>query len=261
MGQSCTALPDGRVVCIAGEHEDYYDPDFYIYNDVVVLNPDGAIASYGYPRDAFPPTDFHTATLDAGRLVIVGVIGYPDDRIPGHTPVYALDLASYRIDRLDTAGEMPGWTCRHRAKLDAGRRVIKVRRGEALVERSGDRRFRRNVEEYELDLGALVWRRTTDRNWPQFAIRPADGTLITYPHSPDFEDFRPAEVPHEVVPRDGRDSRLSVHGITVRFNANMVEAEVLIEGKLPAETVTELLEQTRRYVEAATGRACVVAAS
>lgn len=31
-GATRTRLPDGRVVCIGGEHEDYYDPDFCIYN-------------------------------------------------------------------------------------------------------------------------------------------------------------------------------------------------------------------------------------
>ena len=31
-GATRTKLPDGRIVCIAGEHEDFYDPDFYIYN-------------------------------------------------------------------------------------------------------------------------------------------------------------------------------------------------------------------------------------
>lgn len=33
-GRSITILPDGRIVEIAGEHEDSYDPDFCIYNDV-----------------------------------------------------------------------------------------------------------------------------------------------------------------------------------------------------------------------------------
>jgi hypothetical protein len=107
MGQSRTELPDGRLVCVAGEHEDYYDPDFHIYNDVVVFDPDGTVAIYGYPRDVFPPTDFHTASLDGDRLVIVGSIGYPQDRVPGQTPVYSLDLATYRIDRLETAGQAP----------------------------------------------------------------------------------------------------------------------------------------------------------
>jgi hypothetical protein len=31
-GGTVTVLPDGRQVYIGGEHEDYYDPDFCIYN-------------------------------------------------------------------------------------------------------------------------------------------------------------------------------------------------------------------------------------
>ena len=31
-GSTLTKLPDGRIVCIGGEHEDHYDPDFCIYN-------------------------------------------------------------------------------------------------------------------------------------------------------------------------------------------------------------------------------------
>jgi len=61
-GQSFTFLPDGRIVEIAGEHEDSYDPDFCIYNDVFVHDR-GSVRIYGYPEHVFPPTDFHTATL------------------------------------------------------------------------------------------------------------------------------------------------------------------------------------------------------
>ena len=86
-GQSSNQLPDGRVVCIAGEHEDSYDPDFYIYNDVVIQQPDGRIDIFGYPREVFPPTDFHTATLVGNRIVLIGSLGYPDERRPGETPV------------------------------------------------------------------------------------------------------------------------------------------------------------------------------
>src|SRR5260370_15017855 len=70
-GQSSTELADGRIVLIAGEHEDYYDTDFYIYNDVVVRHPDGGIDIFGYPRDVFPPTDFHTATLIRNRFIVI----------------------------------------------------------------------------------------------------------------------------------------------------------------------------------------------
>ena len=31
-GATRTKVPDGRVICIGGEHEDFYDPDFCIYN-------------------------------------------------------------------------------------------------------------------------------------------------------------------------------------------------------------------------------------
>lgn len=34
-GATRTKLPDGRLICIGGEHEDDYDPDFYIYNGMV----------------------------------------------------------------------------------------------------------------------------------------------------------------------------------------------------------------------------------
>ena len=99
-GATQTYLPDGRLIRIGGEHEDCYDSDFQIYNDVVViqnshmvkacpmyampppsnfpLNTEQDAASsvpkilgtsnpndvtiYGYPQSVFPPTDFHTAT-------------------------------------------------------------------------------------------------------------------------------------------------------------------------------------------------------
>ena len=61
-GQSITFLPDRRIIQIAGEHEDSYDPDFCIYNDVLVHHPDGTIEIFGYPEADFPPTDFHTAS-------------------------------------------------------------------------------------------------------------------------------------------------------------------------------------------------------
>lgn len=79
-GPTRTRLPDGRVVCVGGEHEDYYDPDFCIYNDVVVAHPDGRIEIFGYPKDVFPPTDFHTATLCDDRVILLGGLGYAGER-------------------------------------------------------------------------------------------------------------------------------------------------------------------------------------
>jgi hypothetical protein len=86
MGASRSELLDGRVVSIGGEHEDFYDPDFCIYNDVVVFGGADQIEIYGYPKEVFPPTDFHTATLIGDRIFIIGGLGYQDARRPDHTP-------------------------------------------------------------------------------------------------------------------------------------------------------------------------------
>lgn len=86
-------MPDGRAVHIGGEHEDYYDPDFFIYNDVTVVGPDGSIKIRGYSRGVFPPTDFHSATLAGDAILIIGRLGYPDQRVAGRTPVCSKKLA------------------------------------------------------------------------------------------------------------------------------------------------------------------------
>ena len=125
-GRTVTWLPDGRVVLIAGEHEDGYDPDFLIYNDVVVITPETeAIEIYGYPRSVFPPTDFHSATFvpsTAQRvpdaIYIIGNVGYTEDRRADVTPVYRLELDTMAIHAVRTTGEGPGWVREHTAWLE-----------------------------------------------------------------------------------------------------------------------------------------------
>jgi hypothetical protein len=152
-GGTVTKLPDGRFVHIGGEHEDFYDPDFCIYNDVVVIAtpqlsnpatssmpegdiPDGCdmppsrvialedIAIYGYPLDVFPPTDFHTSTYvrdpRSGKEFIytIGGLGYESSASRNRTDVYRLDLSDFSIQRLETVGAKPlGGTHRHNAEL------------------------------------------------------------------------------------------------------------------------------------------------
>lgn len=107
-GQSITFLPDGRIVQIAGEHEDYYDPDFCIYNDVFVHHPDGSIEIFGYPAATFPPTDSHTATLVGGHIYIIGSAGHSGARNDAGPPVYRLDTATFHIERVSVDGKGPG---------------------------------------------------------------------------------------------------------------------------------------------------------
>jgi hypothetical protein len=157
-GQSLTFLPDGRIVLIGGEHEDFYDPDFCIYNDVFVQEPDGAIAIFGYPETVFPPTDFHTATLVDGAIYVIGSLGYQGSRRFGETPIFRLDLGTFRMQRLETRGDAPGWIHKHRAELTAPRE-IGVRGGTIAVPRDGQEEHELNTAAFVLDLDRLAWRR------------------------------------------------------------------------------------------------------
>ncbi|MGC8202739.1 hypothetical protein ACP2AV_08560 [Aliiroseovarius sp. PTFE2010] len=169
-GQSVTQLPDGRLVLIGGEHEDHYDPDFHIYNDVVVLDGKGGVALYLYPRLFFPPTDSHTATLDAGAegtaddtadgttngnaIWIVGSLGYTDRRDPTRTQVLRLDLDDMSVNPVPTTGQAPPWLNNHSAQMH-GREIFchggKIEPG-----------FQDNPHTYALNVDTHVWRRLAD---------------------------------------------------------------------------------------------------
>lgn len=116
-GKSITELPDGRFIEIGGEHEDSYDPDFCIYNDVFVHEGEGRFHIFGFPEDLFPPTDFHSATLVGRFIIVIGCLGYPDQRVVGFTPVYRLNIDTFSIERVETTGENPGWIWDHKAVL------------------------------------------------------------------------------------------------------------------------------------------------
>jgi hypothetical protein len=265
MGATRNKLPDGRVVCVGGEHEDYYDPDFSIYNDVVVFQPDGQIEIYGYPKGVFPPTDFHTATLDGNRLIIIGGLGYADDRRPGHTPVYSLDLLQYQMSEIATSGEMPGWLFKHEARYDPNG-FIEIRGGEVVGGFDGEQRFRRNFEDYALDMRSWVWRRLTNRNCRQFSIRPDDiKSFVLERKYPDPEDLLPQNIEHAVSPCEGKeDARFIVAGVPVSLTngASIIIGasfvEVVIEGNLPEALAARLVEEIRANTEAAIQQKCTV---
>ncbi len=171
-GQSCNSLPDGRKLYIGGEHEDHYDPDFCIYNDVIVEDPDGHTEFYCYPRSSFLPTDFHTSTLVGDRVVIVGCLGYSGDRKIGYTPVYILDLHGFRIDRIDTYGDSPGWIHEHTAHLTDNDESIIIAGG--MVYHGDQQSLRENIDEWQLNLQTWTWNRLTSKNWPRWGMLRKD---------------------------------------------------------------------------------------
>ena len=157
-GQSTTRLPDGRTVLVAGEHDDGGDPDFRIYNDVAVFEPDGSFTLYGYPFAVFPPTDFHTATLVGEWILLIGSAGYPGSR-EGGIPVYRLRTTDFRIERVATTGEDPGRLYGHRATLLEGGRV-RIEGGKRIELRGAEETPVPNAEAFTLDVGTSVWSRS-----------------------------------------------------------------------------------------------------
>ncbi len=157
-GQSITALPDGGFVQIGGEHEDWYDLDFCIYNDLFLHTPDGAITIFGYPEADFPPTDFHTATLIGDHLWVIGSLGYQGTRRYGETPVYRFDLRTFAVERLQPVGEAPGWIYKHRADR-AGQSEIRLRGGTVVTAGGEGEVHTASTGAFVLDTAALRWRR------------------------------------------------------------------------------------------------------
>lgn len=172
-GQTSTRLDDGRKILIAGEHEDYYDPDFYIYNDLIVESPDGEFEFYGYDRDQFPPTDFHTATLVGDQIILIGNTGYPDSRVFESTQVLVLDLKTLEIAQKTTGGECPGWISRHVAKLSDDQQSITVTGGQVFPNEESP--LLENFDTWRLDLRTWNWERLSQVNWQQWIIAREDG--------------------------------------------------------------------------------------
>ncbi len=155
-GRTTTILPDGRIVEIAGEHADYYDPDFCIYNDVTVFDGKGNFEIWGYPEHVFPPTDFHSATLIGDHIYIIGSLGYQEQRRPGETPVYRLDCRTFTMECIKTSGEMPGWISSHTARFSSGANCIYVTGGK--IYREG---LAPNHAAFALDLRTYQWSRVS----------------------------------------------------------------------------------------------------
>jgi hypothetical protein len=152
-GRTSTKLPDGRIVHVAGEHEDYYDTDFCIYNDVVVEHPDGRLEFHLYPQDVFPPTDFHTATLVGEDILLIGSLGYRDLRRLGETQVLRLDTRTFRIEPVETSGSGPGWISRHHIEWIDDNRLLVLGGNVETADGYGP-----NEKLFALDLPAMCWR-------------------------------------------------------------------------------------------------------
>jgi len=162
-GMSKTQLPDGRIIHIAGEHEDYYDPDFNIYNDVIVKNTDGTINIYCYPEDIFNPTDFHSATLVDNEIILIGSLGYVEKRKPKETQIYILNIDDFKIKKIESTGNNPGWIHSHNAALSDDKQHIFISAGELFI--SEDDHLLENIDEWKVNINNWSWERLSEKKW------------------------------------------------------------------------------------------------
>lgn len=264
MGATRTKLADGRAICVGGEHEDFYDPDFYIYNDLVVFKPGGAIEIYGYPKEVFPPIDFHSATPVGRFLLVVGSIGYVPERRPDFTPVYSIDLSTYQITEVATTGEMPGWIGRHEAQLVSDDLLV-IRGGRIFRYRDGRQEFRRNTEDYGLNLRSGIWRRMTARYWRQYAVFREDRRFLmqdTLLQSglPDFTKLVPTSIPsvNSVRKEDWRGMKFLVDDVAVTLEMGLYDLEIIIQGNLADNLEPQLVDEIRRLAAELLQAACAV---
>lgn len=184
------------------------------------------------PKEVFAPTDFHTATVAYDQVVIIGCLGYKNERRPGYTPVYSLDLSNYRISEIKTSGEMPGWISEHEASYD-WTRGITIRHGQLIQEWEGQQRIRRNFEDYSLDMRSGVWQRLTNRNWLEFSIRREKG-LFDLEHRPKPEALLPRHVEYDMAPsEDDEDLRIIVAGIPVSLTLGINYIRIVVEAECP----------------------------
>jgi hypothetical protein len=278
-GQSSTTLPDGRTILIAGEHEDHYDPDFNIYNDVVIQHPNGALEIYGYPVEAFPPTDFHTATLIGNKIILIGNLGYPGQRKPGKTQVLILDLVTLSISSVQTCGSGPGWLHKHDAILEKSEDSILVRGGK--IDLGGENAsLVENIDDWRLHMADWRWERLTEHHWQRWELvgtgrrrnhlweiqqaiwsrnvgwkveleKQLGQLAEELGNQPDLDLadklFSPP-VPHDRLPSADEEYnvvRIKVDGIVVRYVADMHSIQITIEGTLPLAPVQTLLSDLR----------------
>jgi hypothetical protein len=151
-GISMTFVNPNLFVFIGGGYEAGGFPDFLIFNEVIVTAIGGDTWIFSYPKTAFPPTHFHTATLFDNKIYIVGGLGYEDHREFWRTPVYMLNLRDMMISEVETTGENPGWIYHHSAVLRDN--VIEIEGGKRENE-AGETTG--NEDKYQLNVLNREW--------------------------------------------------------------------------------------------------------
>lgn len=267
-GMSRTPMPDGRIICIAGEHEDGYDPNFCIYNDVIVLRPaegqanitldSGKVEIYGYPKNVFPPTDFHSATLVNEHIFIIGRLGYQGTREPADTPIYTLNTKTYEVQPITATGTPPGWIYKHHAAYDPAAHAITVRGG--YIEQRDFEKQTPYTAAHRLRLNDMTWERLADRETHRrFLLKQSEYDGRSTGVEPQPADFQPPYVPHTWLGTEQYGDNgipkhaIDIRGVRVTFE-ELTDIRMFVEGDLSWEIIDQLLTDVTNSLRETTGR-------
>jgi hypothetical protein len=242
----------------------------------------GRIEIFGYAQEAFPPTDFHTASLIAHPIIVMGKLSNPPNR-KERAQVLLLDTGSYVFDRVDTNGAGPPWLYKHTAELVDEGDAILISGG--LIDDPNLPSVVENIDDWRLDTHTWRWDRLTDRAWPRFAFIRADARpnhlywlrdLLwsrerpKRDHASDYRTERLSDlgptprldllevlfvpgVAHMKLPEmedEYRVHRVSVDGIIVRYVESDYDIRLTVEGNLPRETIDLLRADLLAKLEA-----------
>ncbi|MFC4996057.1 hypothetical protein [Rubritalea tangerina] len=169
-GMSETKLEDGRTILIAGEHEDYYDPDFFIYNDVIVKDANERFKSSAIPKTSFQPLTF-TVPLSSATVSTSLAPWLHRQAQEKDTPVYYLDLKDYTIHQVNSGQALAGSSSMKRSTNSRPTPSPSIV-GKRWID-SGD--IIDNFSKWQLKLDTKQWTLVEERPWSQFRFSRKDG--------------------------------------------------------------------------------------
>jgi hypothetical protein len=138
-------------------------------------------------------------------------------------------------------------------------RLINIRSGKTLVDHHGEFRFRRNFEDYALEIRSWTWSLLTNRDWQQFSIHQEDYALFVLERSPELVALLPHNIGYTVIPCEDLDRlRIVIEGVTVSITVDVSVIEIIVEGELPDNLALRLAEEIRANAEAAIHHRCVL---
>ncbi len=228
---------------------------------MVVFEPNGEFQIYGYPKDVFPPTDFHTATLFGDQIVIIGGLRYVQDRVLDACTVFTLDTNTFRIERLDTTGEGPGWIHHHKAELmEDG---IHIRGGTIINEQDGSKRGRKNLDMFRFDRATRHGARIEHvSGWRTFSIGGRNALDFVFGRG-NVEGFDPAwltsfETISAMKHAHNSTRRVVVDGVVVDLRRENLSCRLRVEGVLPEARLMAFLADLVTQIEREVGVPCEV---